>query len=150
MALVHRILVPTDFSAHAEHAFAYACELAGLYRATLVIGHVYAMPVTYVAGEPVAATAPADVAAMEADLDTALQGLVQQARTAGAADVEVAVTGGDAAHEIVRVAGEKGCDLIVMGTHGRTGIKHLLLGSIAEKVVRQAGCPVLTVSGKVH
>lgn len=146
--LVHRIFVPTDFSEHAERAFAYAIELAGLYRASLVIGHVYAVPLVYAGGEPIAAVPPPDVDTIEADLAAGLQALAQRARDAGATDVKVAVTGGDAAREIARLAGEEGCDLIVMGTHGRTGIKHLVLGSIAEKVVRVAECPVLTVGAK--
>lgn len=148
MALVHRILVPTDFSQHAERAFAYGAELAGLYRAALVIGHVYAVPLVYAAGEPIAAAPPPDVDSMTAELDRGLEAFVRRAREAGVADVGVAVTGGDAAHEIVRLADERGCDLIVMGTHGRTGLKHLVLGSIAEKVVRMASCPVLTISTK--
>ena len=148
MALVHRILVPTDFSDHADRAFNYAAELAGLYRASLVIGHVYAVPIVYAAGEPIAPATPPGPAEIEAELDAGLQALVQRARDAGATDVSVAITGGEAAHEIVRVAREQGADLIVMGTHGRTGLRHLVLGSIAEKVVRLAECPVLTVSIK--
>ncbi len=147
MALVHRILVPTDFSDQAVHAFDYAVELAGLYRAPLVIAHVYAMPLVYAAGEPVAALPP-DPADIHADIDPAVHALVARARAAGVAEVTTVLTGGDAAHEIVRAAVDGGCDLIVMGTHGRTGVKHLLLGSIAEKVVRMATCPVLTVSDK--
>src|SRR5262249_20777722 len=58
---------------------------------------------------------------------------------------EVAIAGGNPADAIVRAAQERGADLIVMGTHGRTGLQHVLLGSVAEKVVRTAPCPVLTV-----
>jgi nucleotide-binding universal stress UspA family protein len=149
MTLVHRILVPTDFSDHAERAFAYAAELAGLYRASLVIGHVYAIPVVYAAGEPIVAMPPPGPdSTIEADLEAGLRALVQRARDAGAADVSVVTTGGEAAHEIVRLARDESADLIVMGSHGRTGIKHLVLGSIAEKVVRLAHCPVLTVGAR--
>lgn len=147
MPLIHRILVPTDFSDHAVRAFDYAAELAALYDAPLVLTHVYQSPLLFVAGEPVAAIPP-DMDTMNADLDAALQELVARGRAAGVPEVHIAITGGDAPHEIVRVAQEQGCDLIVMGTHGRTGLKHLVLGSIAEKVVRMATCPVLTVSQK--
>lgn len=148
MALVHRILVPTDFSEHAGRAFDYGAELAGLYRAPMVLAHVYATPLLYTAGEPIAAAPPPDVDDIRAELDASLQVLVQRGLAAGAPEVHIAVTGGDAAHEIVHVASERGCDLIVMGTHGRTGFKRLLLGSVAEKVVRLAECPVLTISTK--
>jgi nucleotide-binding universal stress UspA family protein len=59
--------------------------------------------------------------------------------------VTTAVQVGNAAAVIIEVAQEQGCDLIVMGTHGRTGVAHLFLGSVAEKVVRTAPCPVLTI-----
>ena len=64
--------------------------------------------------------------------------------------LNVVVEVGDPGHEVTEYAQKKHADLIVLPSHGRTGIKHLLLGSIAEKVVRLAECPVLTVSGKVH
>lgn len=148
MALIHRILVPTDFSDHAIRAFDYGAELAALYRAPIVLAHVYATPLLYTAGEPIAAAPPPDVDDIRAELDASLQMLVDRGRAAGVPDVQIAVTGGDAAHEIVRVAAEQGCDLIVMGTHGRTGFRRLLMGSVAEKVVRLAECPVLTISTK--
>ena len=148
MTFIHRVLVPTDFSDHALRAFDYAAELAALYDAPLVVAHIYAVPILYAVGEPVVAMPPPDVDGIRAELDSSLQELVARGIAAGVPEVHVALTGGDAPHEIVRIAKERACDLIVMGTHGRTGFKHLVLGSIAEKVIRMAECPVLTVSIK--
>ena len=96
-------------------------------------------------------------AAKNADADTtqgaATAHVARVARIAQAAGVDcdlMTVAAPSPGPEIVRVAEENGCDLIVMGTHGRTGVKHLVLGSIAEKVVRLAECPVLTVSVKAY
>jgi nucleotide-binding universal stress UspA family protein len=145
MTLVHRILVPTDFSVCAEHAFEYAAELAVKLAAPLVLLHVYPLPVAYGPEGIVWQMAPS-VSDIEAELVTALTKLAVRARELGVRDVETVTASGGAWREILRVAEDRACDLIVMGTHGRGGFEHLLLGSVAEKVVRKARCPVLTVT----
>ncbi len=87
-----------------------------------------------------------DVARKTADLE--IKALVEELKRAGLKDVHGAVGIGNPAYEIVELAAREHYDLIVMGTHGRTGIAHALVGSTAEKVVRRAACPVLTVRAK--
>ncbi|HVV87641.1 MAG TPA: universal stress protein [Kofleriaceae bacterium] len=147
---MHSILVATDFSEPARRAFDHATELAGLCGATMVIAHVYATPLVYAVAAPSVTVPPPDVGAIEVELEPPMHELADRARAAGVADVKLAIAGGDAAHEIVQVARDHGCDLIVMGTHGRSGVRHLVLGSIAEKVVRLAECPVLVVPMKTR
>jgi nucleotide-binding universal stress UspA family protein len=85
------------------------------------------------------------VADLTADLEKSLEAEARSVEDAGVAAVHTMLIQGVAQAEIVRLASEQGFDLIVMGTHGRTGLRHALLGSVAEKVVRKASCPVLTV-----
>lgn len=164
MAFTH-VLVPTDFSEPANHALRYASDEAALHRAKLTLLHVLphrlGAEVYYATGAPEAgaqesfdalaggllgaqlASEPAFVRRDHAEEAlTRLRDLIPRAFL-DTWDVEVA--GGDPADRIVRVARERGVDLIVMGTHGRTGLQHMLLGSVAETVVRKAPCPVLTV-----
>jgi glycine betaine transporter len=82
---------------------------------------------------------------MTAEFERLLRIAREQALQAGAANVETKLLQGFAAQEITKLARQGGFDLIVMGTHGRTGVSHLLIGSVAERVVRTAHCPVLTV-----
>lgn len=144
MALVNRILVPTDFSETARRAFEYAVELARLAKAPLRIVHAHALPVVYVA-EGVFVPPVWNEAEVRLELEQSLAKLAAEARERGVADVSTKVLEGGAWPVIVKAAEEGGFDLIVMGTHGHGGLKHLLLGSVAEHVVRKAGCPVLTV-----
>jgi len=136
-----RILFPTDFSDHAANAQEYALSLAREYGASLHVVHVVQL-FSYVFdfGVDNSAQYEAVTATLKKLLDELLDGL---------ADEPIAVTGdllqGDPVAEIVRVAREDPADLIVMGTHGRAALEHALLGSVAEKVVRKAPCPVLTV-----
>jgi len=161
---VTHVLVPTDFSETASHALRLAIEEAKLHGAKITLLHVVApralTGVYYVNTVPGPADAfdpavsgrvgapgplepatvvrhdPGDVALMQ------LHDLIPYpCRDSWGAEVAV----GSPAETIVRVAEEQTADLIVMGTHGRTGIQHALLGSVAEKVVRLAPCPVLTV-----
>jgi nucleotide-binding universal stress UspA family protein len=149
MALVHRILVPTDFSVCADHAFEYATELAVKLGVPLVLLHIYALPVAYGPEGLIWQMQPAE-SDLERNLDTALTKMAAKARAQGIADVETVVTSGGPWREILRVAEDRAVDLIVMGTHGRGGVEHLLLGSVAEKVVRKARCPVLTVAERAR
>ncbi len=138
MLAIRTVLHPTDFSERSEFAFRLACSLARDYGARLVVLHV-AEPPTAVAGEGVVMLPPAF------DLEPLRERLQQLRPEDLKIPVEHRLVQGDAATEILRVAGEAKCDLIVMGTHGRTGLGRLLMGSVAEQVVRKASCPVLTV-----
>jgi nucleotide-binding universal stress UspA family protein len=138
MAPIHTILLATDFSEPAKHALRLACSLARDYDAHLIVLHV-AVPPPMVYGEGILPPDP-EVLAREAreQLDRL------QFRDTNL-HVERRFEEGDATTEILRVAAETRADLIVMGTHGRTGLSRLLMGSIAEQVVRRAPCSVLTV-----
>jgi len=145
MAQLKRILAPVDFSAGSDGAFAYAMRLAQQFGASVEVLHVvappaYAMPFVSIEAQSLSFDAYArGVASVE------LQEFLTQQRRG----TDIAVSGrlefGDPAQVIAKVAAERGIDLIVMGTHGRTGLSHLLVGSVAEKVVRHARCPVLSV-----
>ncbi|HKE86654.1 MAG TPA: universal stress protein [Vicinamibacterales bacterium] len=145
---VTRILVPTDFSETADAALAYAKTLATKLGASLHLLHVFQDPGAAIPFVPETyAPPPPDL--RERALAEAWDQLHdrldshEHTRFAGTR----AVVEGLAALEIVRYADAHAIDLIVMGTHGRRGVAHLLLGSVAEHVVRTAGCPVLTVRG---
>lgn len=161
------VLVPTDLSDPANHALRCALEEATVHRARVTVLHVLPQSadtdVYYVTGSPdttqgrfdpivggrLGGQPPPSPTVVRRDPNeealTRLQDLMRGAFD-GQWDAEVAV--GHAADTIVRFAQERGADLIVMGTHGRTGLGHVLLGSVAEKVVRLAPCPVLTVRHK--
>jgi universal stress protein A len=161
--LYSHILVPIDFSATANRALHYAIEEAEQHQAKLTLLHVlpqqHGTTVYYVHGAPegrrgyeaefggsLPTPFPSTPHTVRRDYDeealTQLRDLVPSAFSSSW-DARVAI--GDPADAIVREANQIGADLIVMGTHGRTGLQHVLLGSVAEKVVRHAACPVLTV-----
>jgi nucleotide-binding universal stress UspA family protein len=162
MTFTH-VLVPTDFSAPAEQALRYALAEAAVHHAKVTLLHVLpphtGTEVYVVAGAPQAevgfdpalegrlgaASPPRPTVVLQDHDEEALTHLRDLMRHGfdGAWEVEVAT--GPPADTIIRVAHERGADLIVMGTHGRTGLQHLLHGSVAAKVVRLAPCPVLTV-----
>jgi nucleotide-binding universal stress UspA family protein len=138
MLPIHTILHPTDFSPRAKSAFDMACAIARDYDARLVVLHV--QPPRMMGGEVQALiTNPQEV---ERDLRADLHKLQPHDFTI---PIERELRQGDAGTEILRFAREIGCELIVMGTHGRTGLARLLMGSTAETVSRKAHCPVLTV-----
>jgi universal stress protein A len=146
MAAVIKILVPTDFSETADAALEYAKVLAGQLGASLHLLHVFSDPYAIAAYAPEVYAAPPP-SLRERALEDARECLRQrltpdeEERFAGT----YAVVSGLTAKQIVGHAEEHAMDLIVMGTHGRRGVAHLLLGSVAEHVVRTAACPVLTV-----
>jgi nucleotide-binding universal stress UspA family protein len=132
------ILHPTDFSEHSEAAFEVARALARDCGARLILLHV--LPPIMKGGEVYALiTRPEEI---HEELTNRLEALRSKVN---GLDVETFLKEGDAAAQILATSKEMGCDLIVMGTHGRTGLSHLLMGSIAEKIVRRALCPVLTI-----
>jgi universal stress protein A len=144
---VNSILLPTDFSECAGHAVSFAAELARLMGARVVCLHVVE-PVMPAVGWTPTAGGPLPVADIGEQLETAAERelplLAARAEFEGL-DVEDLVAHGEAAAEIVRVANERGCGMIVISSHGRTGLGRILFGSTAESVVRHAHCPVLVV-----
>jgi nucleotide-binding universal stress UspA family protein len=137
-----RVLVPHDFSDTAEHALTYALGIAGKFNARVTLVHVCDVA-SY--GYPDAFVAAFDwTSEVERVASEALEGAVARARESGV-EVDAVLQRGLAWNAITTLATEIGADLIVMGTHGRRGVSRALLGSVAEKVVRVAPCPVLTV-----
>lgn len=143
---IRSILLPTDFSECATGALPAAASLARTFGARLVCVHVVEPIVPTVGWTPVAEPLPsADVSGqMEESARRELPKLAQHAECAGL-DVEDVIVHGDAASEIVRLAKEREVDLIVISSHGRTGLGRILFGSTAESVTRHAHCPVLVV-----
>jgi nucleotide-binding universal stress UspA family protein len=143
---VRSILVPTDFSECARHAMPAAASLARLLGARIICLHVVEPVVPAVGWAPVAEALPmTDVGEhLENSAARELPKVAAGAEFAGL-EVEDVIARGEAASEIVRVAGERGADLIVISSHGRTGLGRILFGSTAESVVRHATCPVLVV-----
>jgi nucleotide-binding universal stress UspA family protein len=138
MLAVRTILHPTDFSDRSQAAFGLACALARDYGARLVVLHVVTVP-TVIYGEGLLPTDPDELHA------AAREELERLVVSFPGLRVEKRLGAGDAAEEILSIACAEHADLIVMGTHGRTGLERLLMGSVAEQVVRQAACPVVTV-----
>lgn len=148
MIALTRILVPTDFSECSEAAVKYARALAAAFGASLHLLHVVQDPYT----QPWAAEAfPAPLGDLleqwQSQARTRLVNLLPEAERSGAM---IATEVGSPFFEVVRYAEEQKIDLIVIGTHGRGPLGHMLLGSVAEKVVRKAPCPVLTVRHPQH
>lgn len=147
---LHRILVPTDFSDCAGNALKYGAAFADRFDADLILLHVVQDITLFI---PEAVTlAPSVAPPLEEYVNraqTALRDLVKESGT-GHLRITTLVREGAACEEILHQAREKNVDLIIVGTHGRTGLAHLLMGSEAEKVVRQAPCPVLTVHFPEH
>ena len=139
-----RILVPIDFSPHSDEAIRYAADLSRRYGAPVTLCHVY-HPVAYPLPEGFVLFSPEQLTGLLSEFRDLLAKAKLQAESVGALAVGTALLQGVVYDEVVRFADAEGFDLIVMGTHGRTGLKHALLGSVTEKVVRTAHCPVLTV-----
>jgi nucleotide-binding universal stress UspA family protein len=146
-----RILVPTDFSELSSVALEYGQALAERFGASLHVLHVIEDPFMLGAtsSEIYVPDVPALRAALVTEAEAQLAGLLPD-RVRDALHVTTEVRVGHAAPIICDVARTSPCDLVVMGTHGRTGVAHLFLGSVAEKVVRMAPCPVLTIRGEAR
>jgi universal stress protein A len=138
---VKRILVPVDFSEPSMKALPYALSLARQFRAELFLVHIVEQ-IVY-PGDWMIPPFPSGDFASESR-----EQLVEKLRNAcgdGSAKITPIVRFGRAWQEVVAIAREQDCDMIVLATHGYTGLKHVLLGSVAEKIVRHSPCPVLTV-----
>jgi nucleotide-binding universal stress UspA family protein len=140
---IQRILVPTDFGPGADAALDDAIDLARTFGATIVLMHCYGLPSYAYAGPE--ATITADyVTALEQAARETLEAAVAKRKDAGV-PVAGALYWGAPWEEILRAIRDHQIGLVVMGTHGRRGLAHALLGSVAEKIVRMSPVPVLTV-----
>ena len=143
MITLQKILVPTDFSDLSQQALEFGLSLADTFRAKLYLMHVWELPMTgsLLPPEPY----PESVLTEEQTAgEEHLTKITNELRASGF-DVEPLFVFGKPYMEIVKAAADLGIDLIVLASHGRSGVSHLLLGSVAEKVVRLAPCPVFTV-----
>ena len=132
----NRILFPTDFSHTGDAALEMATSLAKESNATLIIAHIEEPPIAYHGGWYYGVPEPSR--------DQVLSMLHKVKPTDEQVAHEYRLESGDPAEAVVRLAKEEGVDLIVLGTHGRTGVSRVLMGSVAEEIVRKAECPVLT------
>lgn len=143
---IERILCPIDFSEYSQQTLTYAALLASSFGANLYVLNVFE---NLHGGDRylVLHLTPEEIAQkMKSDAEDMLKSLTGKIQATIA--VEAFVREGKAFVEIIRLAREKEVDLIVMGSHGRTGLPRLLIGSVAEKVTRKAPCPVLIVKDK--
>ncbi|MGH6634906.1 MAG: universal stress protein [Gammaproteobacteria bacterium] len=142
---IRSLLIPTDFSDLAEHTMDYALGLAVALNASVELLHVHYSPALSLQdGDLAMPFDPALEAEYEANAQQRLDTLAEKYRASGV-KVSGRLLSGVPYAEIIRVAEEGSADLIVIGTHGRTGLAHLLMGSVAERVVRSSPIPVLTV-----
>jgi nucleotide-binding universal stress UspA family protein len=144
MTIFKHILIPVDFSACSTVAVRIGSEMAARFQSSVTLLHVhellpYGLPSEYEVYTPELRQR------VMAEIDKSLQATKRRAESAGAPEADTKMVEGYPSVDIAEVAAKGGYDLIVMGTHGRRGIKHALLGSVAERVVRTAPCPVLTI-----
>jgi nucleotide-binding universal stress UspA family protein len=148
---VKKIMCPVDFSSNSDHALKYALTLAALSQAELLLFHVvepFSYPQSVELFEPVVDEVELTMklqAAFEKQLEDQVTALKDEY-----ANVRGRIVTGNTFVEIIQAARQEKADMIVMGTHGRTGLAHVLIGSVAERVVREAPCPVLTVKHPEH
>ncbi len=143
MIEINRILVPTDFSDCSVAASVQARELAAQFGAQIHVLYVLHDSVAMVP-EPMAMAGLPDIVTLKNSMTESLNEWASEHFGDHSDTIRVLKTGNDFV-EIVRYAKEEDIDLIVIGTHGSTGLEHVLLGSVTESVVRKATCPVLTV-----
>ncbi len=143
MTLPKTILVPSDFGTGSDHALAYAVALAKALSAEIIVMHAYEIPMIGFPDGAVIATP--DLASRVSDsAQLGLKKTIELHANAGV-PIRTVLKQGPTWRTIVETATDLGVGMIVMGTHGRHGLPRALLGSVAEKVVRTATCPVLTV-----
>jgi nucleotide-binding universal stress UspA family protein len=143
--VISRVIAATDFSTEADHALAVAIKYAGLLRASIEIVHVQPQVMYQASAAEAGAPVLTSLAAGEsADIEQHLASRAARAQRAGLQCQTVSLKG-PPADQILSRAATTGAELIVMGSHGRSGFKKVLLGSVAERVVQRARCPVLVV-----
>ncbi|MBM3264158.1 MAG: universal stress protein [candidate division Zixibacteria bacterium] len=146
---IKRILYPTDFSESSEHALTYALSFAEQYGAAVYLLHVIE-PITAV---PAIYFDPAMTFEDRPELEKNVEQLLNEAvpkEVKERIEIKPLIRRGAPFLEIIRTAREEEIDLIIIATHGRTGLAHMLLGSTAERVVQKAPCPVLSVKHPEH
>jgi nucleotide-binding universal stress UspA family protein len=141
-----KILIATDFSVSAQRAVDLGATIAARLGAQVLVIHVYGLPVTVVPDTIVAIT-PGHLSDVLDRYARALAEVAEEVKRHGVTTVSTRLVEGTPWREIVGLAAAEACDLIVVGTHGHGGIVHFLVGSVAEKVVRTAGRPVLVAGG---
>lgn len=151
MITISRILCPIDFSVASTHAIDLAAHMAQLYGSHIAALHVVPAAVTPYPGLPgIDPHAGRAIDAADLRRYCAETARAFSAKITARTPLDVMVHVGDPARDILESAASLAADLIVMGTHGFSGFEHLLLGSVAEKVLRKAACPVLTVPPRAH
>ena len=146
MMSFERILCPVDFSDPSRRALNYAVALSAWYSAPLTVLHAVANVPVFEVTAPFGPLGTPPVMLKDPDVEqerAELRRFIGSA--AGTSSVELVVEPADTCPEILRQAIDRKIDLIVMGTHGRSGLRHVLLGSVAEKIIRNASCPILVV-----
>ncbi|MCX5649329.1 MAG: universal stress protein [Planctomycetota bacterium] len=148
MIRLAKLLVPTDFSEDSEQAARYAVELAKRFQAEIHCIHVVDIPADLLSTSDYYMTGPSE-AFLDQIREESKKNLEAFAKkNLEGAQVRTAFLEGSPFVEIIRYAHNQEIDLVVIATHGRTGLRHVLFGSVAEKVVRKAPCPVLVVKRK--
>ena len=146
---IQRILLPTDFSNYSAAATKYACELATKFDAELHLLHTLETQLSSTPGFAMGLALQQWVSESRAAAEKSLAGVLDPKWSTGRTVIQ-AVVEGSPKTEIIQYARNQNIDLIVLATHGRTGLPHVIMGSVAETVVRTAPCPVLTVRPTGH
>ena len=146
---LQRVLLPTDFSAYSAAATKYACEMATRFDAELHLLHTLETHLSSTPDFGLGLALPKYLHESRAAAEKSLAGVLDPKWSAGRTVIQAVVEGSPKV-EIIRYARQQDIDLIVMSTHGRTGLPHIIMGSVAETVVRTAPCPVLTVRPEGH
>lgn len=145
-----KILVPYDFSEHAEHAFTWALGLAKDWEAQMTLLHIIPPfpPMATADAMSLGALSQLDIPKLEAEMVEDAQQRIRRVvakHNVFTGQVEIKAVVGEPVWDICHTAEQDHSDLIVMGSHGRTGLAHVFLGSVAERVIRHAPCPVLVI-----
>ncbi len=150
MIKIEKILFPTDFSEHSKHAFSYALSFAKEYGARLYMLHVVEdvqyLANAYMFDVPIMPS----FADMEQSRLKEMQEFIDREAADSSISIEKMIKHGRPFIEIIQTARDENVDLIVIATHGRSGLEHVFFGSTAEKVVRKAPCPVLSIRMPGH
>jgi len=146
---LQKILLPTDFSNYSAAATKYACELATKFDAELHLLHTLETHLSSTPEFGMGLALPKYITESRAAAEKALAGVLDPKWLEGRTVFKTVVEGSPKT-EIIQYARKQNIDLIVLATHGRTGLPHVIMGSVAETVVRTAPCPVLTVRPEGH
>ena len=146
---LQKILLPTDFSNYSAAATKYACELATKFNAELHLLHTLELHLASTPNFGWGIDLPHYISESRASAEKSMAGVLDPKWSAGRTVIQ-AVLEGSPKVEIIQYARKQEIDLIVLSTHGRTGLPHVIMGSVAEIVVRTAPCPVLTVRPEGH